>query len=517
MTTGQQGPRAAALYVRESQADDELAVERQESECRALGKAKGWSIVKVYADNDTPSKKRTHRKAYEAMVADAKARVIDAILVWDADRLSRVPRENEDIIDFAEEYGIELATVGGEIDLSTANGRLMFRIKGAVAKHESEHKSDRIKSKFNQLRESGDSTGGEAFGWDRKREPVKYAPVEWSLNEKEAKLIATATERILATPESFSLGAIITEWNKAGVLTRPKRAFHSKDSEPTQKLWSYSSLAAVLCRWRNAGVISVNDEPGREATWPAIAHDGYVVTVDKVRRIRELLANPERRTNNEGNARKHFLSGILVCGKCGNRMRSGAARTKAGIHLPLYVCKGSGGCRASVLMDVAEEKVIDAVSERLALPDAQLLASTANDRQSMASLRERRNELETEEHLIEESRISLQVQLRKLAKLQAERVDIDGQLAQLVQRDAVTSLLADLMPIESEQAIYWTMQQSREQVRTKFNALSLDRKQSVVRALCDITIAAATKGIRPTRESAKARVRITPRLEQEAA
>jgi site-specific DNA recombinase len=45
------------------------------------------------------------------LVEDIKAGTIDAIAVWRVDRLTRSPREIEDVIDLADRHGIELATV----------------------------------------------------------------------------------------------------------------------------------------------------------------------------------------------------------------------------------------------------------------------------------------------------------------------------------------------------------------------------------------------------------------------
>ena len=57
--------------------------------------------------------------------------------------MSTSARELEDLIDLADEKGLLLATVTGDADLSTDNGRLYARIKGAVGKSEIERKAAR--------------------------------------------------------------------------------------------------------------------------------------------------------------------------------------------------------------------------------------------------------------------------------------------------------------------------------------------------------------------------------------
>jgi resolvase-like protein len=52
--------------------------------------------------------------------------------------LTRSPRELEEVIDPHDKRGIVLATVTGEMDLSTPTGRMLARMLGAVARHEAE-------------------------------------------------------------------------------------------------------------------------------------------------------------------------------------------------------------------------------------------------------------------------------------------------------------------------------------------------------------------------------------------
>ena len=64
------------------------------------------------------------RPQYQRMLADIRDGKIDALVAWDLDRLYRLPRELEDLIDLADEHRLALATVTGDVDLSTDNGRL---------------------------------------------------------------------------------------------------------------------------------------------------------------------------------------------------------------------------------------------------------------------------------------------------------------------------------------------------------------------------------------------------------
>jgi DNA invertase Pin-like site-specific DNA recombinase len=145
----------AAVYLRQSvdRYGDELAISRQREDCLKLCDGRGWSPHE-YLDNDTSATKG-RRPAYERMLDDIRAGDIGAVVVWDLDRLHRRPMELEHFIDLADEKHVALASVGGDADLSTDNGRLFARIKGAVARAEIERKSARMKRAARQRAEAG--------------------------------------------------------------------------------------------------------------------------------------------------------------------------------------------------------------------------------------------------------------------------------------------------------------------------------------------------------------------------
>ena len=69
--------------------------------------------------------------------------------------MSTSARELEDLIDLADEHRLALASVTGDVDLSTDNGRLYTRIKGAVGKGETERKAARQRAAAKQKAEKG--------------------------------------------------------------------------------------------------------------------------------------------------------------------------------------------------------------------------------------------------------------------------------------------------------------------------------------------------------------------------
>ncbi len=154
---------AAALYVRISQdrAGDELGVKRQREDCEKLAKARGWEVGEVYTDDDRSAFSGKPRPAYEAMMTAIETGTVNAVVAWHPDRLHRSPVELERFIDVINAAGVEVATVqAGEFDLGSAAGRMVARVVGAVARHESEQKSERIRRQREQMALDGRPHGG---------------------------------------------------------------------------------------------------------------------------------------------------------------------------------------------------------------------------------------------------------------------------------------------------------------------------------------------------------------------
>jgi DNA invertase Pin-like site-specific DNA recombinase len=322
------------IYARisDDRAGGGLGVARQEADCRELAQRRGWHVAEVYVDNDISAFRGKRRPAYERLLGDLKAGRIGGVVAWHPDRLHRSPTELETFIDVVEASGAVVATAqGGEYDLSTASGRMTARIVGAVARGESEHRGERMRSKHLQLARAGEVAGGghRPFGYESDRLSVVRA---------EAELIRDAARRLLS---GDSLRGVAAEWNAAGITTTAGGR------------WSQHVLRRVLMSGRIAGLRDHRGETVGEATWPAI-----ISRADHERLVR-LLGDPARRTNRS--PRRYLLTGIACCGLCGVRL---VARPR-GDKVRTYVCAsgpGFEGCgKIRRLAEPVEDLVVAAV------------------------------------------------------------------------------------------------------------------------------------------------------------
>src|SRR5437588_10523727 len=109
--------RRAAIYCRISldRAGAGLGVTRQEQDCRALAERLDWPVVgKPYVDNDVSAYSGKPRPQWQRLLGDIESEAVDAVICWHVDRLTRSPRELEDVIELADRPGLARATVTGD-------------------------------------------------------------------------------------------------------------------------------------------------------------------------------------------------------------------------------------------------------------------------------------------------------------------------------------------------------------------------------------------------------------------
>ena len=156
----------AVGYVRvstEEQAREGLSLEAQEARIRAYCEAKGWKLVRIYRDEGF-SGKDLNRPALQELLRDLKADGIQAVVVAKLDRLTRSVKDLGYLIDELFD-GIALASVEESLDTTTAGGRFVLHILGAVAQWERETVSERTRNTLRYKRERGEWVGRIPYGF----------------------------------------------------------------------------------------------------------------------------------------------------------------------------------------------------------------------------------------------------------------------------------------------------------------------------------------------------------------
>jgi DNA invertase Pin-like site-specific DNA recombinase len=139
-------PGKAVGYVRVStteQASEGHSLGAQRRRIEAYCQARGWDLVKVYADEGMSAAK--DRPAFDRMVADVLADGVSHIVSLKLDRLGRRAKDLLDLYDSMESKGVALVCIEDSIDTSTPVGRLMRTVLAAIAEFERDTISERTK------------------------------------------------------------------------------------------------------------------------------------------------------------------------------------------------------------------------------------------------------------------------------------------------------------------------------------------------------------------------------------
>lgn len=199
-----------------------LGVKRQREDCERLIEDRGWTLVDTLMDNDISAYSGKPRPGYRALLESMRDGAFDVIVAWHTDRLHRNPSELEEYIRVSEESHTATVTVrAGDLDLSTAAGRMVARMLGAAARHESEQKSERVRRRRRQDAEAGRAHGPLGYGYDERQ---RIVPAE-------ARVIRRIADRLLRGDTLYS---IASELNKEGVLT------------PGAGRWSFNQITKLL-------------------------------------------------------------------------------------------------------------------------------------------------------------------------------------------------------------------------------------------------------------------------------
>jgi DNA invertase Pin-like site-specific DNA recombinase len=322
----------AGIYARISSDRDgeSLGVERQLADCRKLCAQRGWEIKAEYIDNDiSAAKPGKRRPEHERLMADIRSGKLDAVVVWDVDRLYRQPRELEPFVDACEAVGLRvLGSVGGDMDLNDESALFMLRMKVNMAAMEVAKIRKRTRRQKQERAEKGLTNGGHrAFGFE---------PDSVTIRESEAVHIRQAANRIL---EGGSLSGIVRDWNQQGILT------------VNNKHWTVSGLHTFFGRPRLAGIRQYQAQELGKAVWDPILDETtwrrvVAVSRDPARQPPKLNVKPDR---------TYPLRGVLHCGVCGKGL---TAMYK--MDHRTYGCRkvpGTDGGHVFIRADLAEDWV----------------------------------------------------------------------------------------------------------------------------------------------------------------
>lgn len=331
-------PIDVGVYVRISDDSEGEAkgVARQRDDCCGLAAVRRWNVAKVYEDNDFSAyQKRVVRPEFERMLGDLHLGVIKGVVVYNLDRFARQPRDLERAIDiFEERPDYVFATLEGDVNLSTIDGRTLARVMVAFANKSSADTGRRVKRKQLELASEGKPHGG--------RQPYGWQEDGLTVDPEAGREILAAHAAIL---NGSKISDIQKDWLIRGVAptTRAGKRFRGAerlDHKTVRRVLTNPALAGIKV-YRGEVVIGDDGAPVK-AAWEALCSQ------ERLAEVEEALASRRPTRERAGtNALRYLLSGIARCGACNGPMRGQIRRRSSGSQYQVYCCDRSGyakGC-----------------------------------------------------------------------------------------------------------------------------------------------------------------------------
>jgi DNA invertase Pin-like site-specific DNA recombinase len=206
----------------------------------------------MFSDADLSASKyaRRKRKEYPKLLDAARAGLGDRIIVYRLDRLLRIPRELEDLIELCEQRNLPVVNLHGAMDLTTAEGCKAARDRVADAAFESDLISERTRRAFDETaaegRPHGATGGSRPFGFNDDGITHRIA---------EADALRAAAVDVLT--RGVALSEIARRWNATGLRTRRGAR------------WENRTVRAVLAGRRAAGLRVHREGTDDEREYPA--------------------------------------------------------------------------------------------------------------------------------------------------------------------------------------------------------------------------------------------------------
>ena len=259
----------------------------------ASQRANGWVCLPTRYDDGGFSGGNTNRPALQQLLKDCENGLVDIILVYKIDRLSRSLTDFADLSKKFDEWGVQFVSVTQEINTATSAGRMMLNILVTFSQYEREVITERVRDKMAASRKKGKWVGGKVpFGYvvDNKRLVVF---------EEEAKIVRAIFQRFI---EIQAPKLIAGELNAAGYRTR--------QGQP----WRRDHIYRILNNHTYIGEVKYKDAVCK-------GEQEAVVSREVWDRTREILKS--NRPDSDARDRLGIiapLKGVLRCGHCGCAM-----------------------------------------------------------------------------------------------------------------------------------------------------------------------------------------------------
>jgi DNA invertase Pin-like site-specific DNA recombinase len=302
-----------AIYTRKSSEEgleqefNSLHAQREACEAYiASQKSEGWALVRDQYDDGGISGGTLERPGLKQLLADIEDGLVDVVVVYKIDRLSRSLMDFSKLVEVFDRNGVTFVSVTQSFNTTTSMGRLTLNILLSFAQFEREVTAERIRDKVKASRMKGMWMGGYVpLGYDvRDRKLV--------VNEQDAGSVRRIFDRFV---EVGSATVLARELRREGV--------RNKQGTLIDKGYLYRLLNNRV--YRGEALHKGKAYPGEQDA---------IIDADRWDRVHAILQESPRKRANNSRAQTPALLKGLIFGENGAAMTP--TSTKKGARLYRY-------------------------------------------------------------------------------------------------------------------------------------------------------------------------------------
>jgi DNA invertase Pin-like site-specific DNA recombinase len=206
-------------YVRVSTEKQDVSLEAQEAQIRAMAVVKGWELAEVVVDRDEFSGDM-ERPGLQRVLEMVKGKQVGALIIAKLDRLTRSTRDVIHLIDLFNKKKVTLVSLAESLDTKSSMGRFFVRMIASLAELERETIGDRTRTGMGHLKSLGMPVGPAPYGW-RAQQSNRLVPLSGKLPLVEDAAEQALLQQVQALRADGMSLREITHWlNAAGHKTR---------------------------------------------------------------------------------------------------------------------------------------------------------------------------------------------------------------------------------------------------------------------------------------------------------
>lgn len=177
----------------------------------ASQKSEGWVLSRERYDDGGFSGGNMDRPGLKKLLDDVRSGLVDIIVVYKIDRLSRSLADFAKLVEIFDEHKVTFVSVTQSFNTTTSMGRLTLNILLSFAQFERELAGERVRDKIAASRQRGIWMGG--------MPPLGYDVIERKLipNPAEAQIVQEIFKRFAALP---SMATLVRDLRAKGVTSK---------------------------------------------------------------------------------------------------------------------------------------------------------------------------------------------------------------------------------------------------------------------------------------------------------